>query len=469
MQRVVIIGAGFSGTLTAAHLARAASQGAPLRTTIVERGARFARGVAYGTPHGACLLNVPAGRMSAFPDDPEHFLRWLRARNPNATGGAFPPRVTYGEYLGAILAEAERDAPPGALERAPGEAVRIDPPDSSGPGSPARVALRDGRTVEADSVVLAPGNFPPSDPAIADDSFYSSPRYFRDPWAPGAVETTPPGEAALLLGTGLTMLDVALSLKASGHTGVVHAVSRRGLLPQPHRVSVRPPRALKFPESLRPLLNGASAAELLRVIRAEVRAGAARGDDWREVVTSLRHETPALWRAMDERSKRQFLRHLQPFWDTHRHRAAPETAAGIADLMERGSLVPRAGRVLEFRDESTHVRVAIQRRDTGEVETLRVGRVINCTGPSTNLSRTRDALLASLRDAGLVRPDPLGLGLESDDAGRALDAQGTVVPWLRMIGPLRRPSLWETTAAPELRSHAVAMAKSLVREAGVTV
>ena len=75
-------------------------------------------------------------------------------------------------------------------------------------------------------------------------SWVHSWRYAKDPWAAGALDVDPDGEV-LLLGTGLTMLDIAIALKEHGHRGVIHAVSRRGLLPQPHRVSIRPPTPLR--------------------------------------------------------------------------------------------------------------------------------------------------------------------------------------------------------------------------------
>lgn len=459
MRTIAIIGAGFSGTAVSAHLLRLPAPTGGLRVLLFERGPRFARGVAYGARHGACSLNVPAGRMSAFPDDPDHFLRWARTRDARVTGGSFPARSFYGEYLESVLRDAEAGAQPGcSLERIHAEVSKIEPAEGGG----ATVIAGDGGRFRADAVCLALGNFPPSDPPIADRAFFSTPRYARDPWAHGLLESIGADEPVLIVGTGLTMLDIALSLKSLGHSAPVHALSRRGLLPQPHRVSVRPPRALPFPERMRPLLEGASGAELLRAVRDEIRAGARRGDDWREVVTSLRHETAALWRAMDERARRQFLRHAQPFWDTHRHRASPETAAAIADLIERGSLHVHAGRALAMRDAGGHAEVEFRPRGATEPVTLRVGRVINCTGPDTNLTRVHDPLLRDLRASGLVRPDALGLGLDCDAEGGAIGADGRAREWLRVMGPLRKGQLWESTAVPELRTQAPALARALL-------
>jgi uncharacterized NAD(P)/FAD-binding protein YdhS len=89
-----------------------------------------------------------------------------------------------------------------------------------------------GRRAEADIAVLAVGNFPPEPPPIADRSFYDSDRYRPDPWAPDALTNLDPTDPVLLIGTGLTMVDTAISLLDREHTGTIHALSRRGLMPR---------------------------------------------------------------------------------------------------------------------------------------------------------------------------------------------------------------------------------------------
>jgi Na+/H+-dicarboxylate symporter len=104
IKRVAIIGAGFSGTLQAINLLRHDGPGAVL----IERAGEAGKGVAYGAAHPSHLLNVRAGNMSAFPDDPAHFVRWLEGRGVTDAAAAFVPRVTYGDYLGELLADARR-------------------------------------------------------------------------------------------------------------------------------------------------------------------------------------------------------------------------------------------------------------------------------------------------------------------------------------------------------------------------
>lgn len=226
--RIAIIGAGFSGVVTAVHLLRAGCS-----VALINRSGRMARGVAYGTNTPAHVLNVPAGRMSAFPDDEDSFLRFAGERDETVSGGSFVSRSAYGEYLDHILAEAERSAPGGAtLERIVGHVADIEVSTNK---SSALATLADGRSIHADRVVLALGNFAPADPPIEDRRFYSSARYVRDPWDPGALDSIGSDDSVLLIGTGLTMYDIALELDERGVRKPIHAISRRGLLAQSHR------------------------------------------------------------------------------------------------------------------------------------------------------------------------------------------------------------------------------------------
>lgn len=456
MHTVAIVGAGFTGTMVAVNLLRAATE--PMRILLVERSGRFTAGVAYGTRSDAHLLNVPAGRMSAFSNDGEHFLRWARARDAAVTGGSFVPRRLYGKYLAELLDDAEADAPATtSLVRLASEARALERLAGGG----VRLSLADGRSVTADRVVLSIGNYEPANPPADDGGFYASDDYARDPWAPGALEVNTDAPV-LLLGTGLTMLDVAIALSARGHRGPIHALSRRGLLPQPHRESASAPSHHDRPATL-----GAwprTARGLLHELRREVREGAAHGVDWREVVTSIRHDTPALWQALSREERMRFLRHLRSFWETHRHRSAPATSARIAALREGGQLVIHGARVLSYAPSAAGTRVSLRRRGADRVEVIEVARVINCTGPDTNLARVRDPLVQSLRADGLIRPDDLGLGLDTDEQGALIGADGRASDDLFCVGPLRKGRLWENTAVPELRVEAAAMARRLVSD-----
>ncbi len=450
---VAVIGAGFTGTMVAVHLLRD-PRWRDSRIAIVERTGRFTAGVAYGTAHESHTLNVPAGRMSAFADEADGFLEFARSRDPDVTGGSFVPRSLYGAYLAHLLDNAEARSA-ASLRRIAAEATSVE----VGPDGSVRVGIDDVATpIVADRVVLAIGNFPPADPSIMDAAFYSDPRYARDPWAADALEADP-DQPVLLIGTGLTMLDIALAFRDRGQRAVIHAVSRHGLLPQPHRVAAVPPPLYPRPAGLDSWPR--TTLGLLRSLRAEVDRAAQAGTDWREVHTSLRSDTPGLWMSLDQTEKERFLRHVRPYWETHRHRSSPQTATAIQQLLSTGRLRVMAASVLGFEPADGLVEARLRLRGQREAATLRVGRVVNCTGPDTDLRRVAEPLVQQLVRSGSVTPDPLGLGLQSSEHGGLIDAEGNASDRLFLVGPLRKGLLWENTAVPELRVEADHMARRL--------
>jgi uncharacterized NAD(P)/FAD-binding protein YdhS len=405
-------------------------------------------GLAYSTNSPSHLLNVPAGRMSAFPDDPEHFLRWIRRLEPGTSPGDFVPRRRYGQYLEALLREAREEAAPGVhLELLAAEVVSISQEREG-----VRVELADGGALAARTAVLAVGNALPADLSVEDGGLYASPRYIRSPWTRGALHRIQPHEPVLLVGTGLTMVDTVLSLAERGHQGPLHAFSRHGLLPRVHR-PVPARTGVALPETTR-------TRSLLRALRREIRE-AGEGTDWRSVVDALRPQTVSLWRDLPLPERRRFLRHLRSFWEVHRHRMAPQVGETLERLQHTGVLRVHAARVRGFRLTDSGVEARLLPRGLGREDSLRVQYVINCTGPDCALSRAHP-LLRGLLEAGLAQMDALGLGLATDAGGALLDARGRPSLALFTLGPLRRGELWETTAIPEIRTQALALARRLL-------
>ncbi len=449
---IAVIGGGFSGTAVAAHLLR---RGKPARILLVNRYGPIGRGVAYRTRIEAHVLNVPAAGMSALPEEPDDFLRFARERDSSIGRGTFVSRRVYGEYLEHVLRSAEASAAGDAvLERVVGE-VRNVVLESGTKG--ASVVFADGSRRQADFVVLALGNYSPANPAAEGSAFYASPRYVRDPWIRGSLDAIREGESVLMLGTGLTMMDIALDLASRGVGLPLKAVSRHGLLPQPHVEPTGAPAGAALPPGLE---DGPPTAS--RVLSAVRRHAADRGRDWREVVESLRPLTPALWRRLDEAERGRFLRHVRPFWDVHRHRAAPATAAAVAAMLDRSELQVRAARVVRYEEAGDGVRVLVRPRGRAETEAIFVERVVNCTGPSSDVRRVGDVLLDALAAAGRLVPDAHRLGVEVTDDGALLDASGTPSPVLFLVGPLLKARDWEATAVPELRGHAARLARRLL-------
>ncbi|WP_460091835.1 FAD/NAD(P)-binding protein [Pseudomonas sp. S2_E02] len=458
MKTLVIIGAGFSGAVTATQFLRRSP--ADVRVVLINRSGTMARGLAYGTNSSLHLLNVPAGNMSADVDDPEHFLRYCQAKDPAYTASSFVPRKIYGEYLTSVLDDAERRCASGVtLERIVAE-VRSLQPRKTG----AVVELANGQYIDADQVVLAFGNFSPLDPPGFSSSMRGD-RYQSDPWAAGATQSKDPNRAVLLVGTGLTALDVSLGLLQNGHKGPIYMVSRRGLRPLPHR----PKRTTDevpadFVERL--LQAPPSVRGYLQLIRREISAKRNDGLDWRDWVAALRPITSDLWLRLPLTERRRFLRHLQPYWDVHRHRVAPAAYQRFEEALSAGQVRFLAGRIKSVETGFDHLRIGIQRRNEQAFEQLDVEQVINCTGPTTNLHRVKDPLIQQLCADGVIQVDVLGLGLCVNEQLAVKNTSGVCSSWLYYVGPMLKADYWEATAVPELRQYSKKLAVDLVGNIG---
>ena len=452
---IVIIGAGFSGAATAINLLRRHGDKS-LHITLVNRHPDLGRGVAYGTHSPSHLLNVPAGRMSLFPDDEDDFLRYASQIDPKITGADFVPRSVYGHYLETRLKEVSGVAQVARLKSLTAEVIDLQ---VTADGRRAELELVDGSRIEADRAVLTTGNYLPADPPVPDKAFFDSALYIRDPWAPGAYDSLRPQQPVLLIGTGLTMIDVALELTHRDVAGPLFALSRRGLLPQAHRHHTGIPPTPRVVRDR--LLNGtANVRRYLQVVRQCI--ADLPGTDWRDVVGAMRPITADLWRALDMEERRRFLRHVQPYWDTHRHRMAPSTSRQLARLVEGHRLVTASGRLIRLESAGDTALVTWRSRGSSAEAKLEVGAVINCTGPQTRLSHISDRLVQSLLARGLMRPDVLGLGVETGSDDALIDKAGRCSPVLYYTGPLLRAHYWECTAVPELRLSAARLADRLV-------
>lgn len=444
---IAIVGGGFAGALTAAQILRSE---APVRVVLVDRGATVGRGVAYSTTSRAHLLNVPAARMSALPDDPDHFLRWARARlGPSTAADAFLPRWMYGEYVSELFEQARSCAPRGAIHIARATAIDIEA------GLRPRVALDDGDAVAADRIVIARGHSLPRNPPVVEGAdFYESRRYLRDPWSKAALDGIAPDAVVLLIGTGLTMYDVVLSMRERGHRGTIHALSRRGLLPRCH--APFPLAAASGPAPQSWLSITPTARALLRAVRGACQS-TAEPCDWRAVVDSIRPVISQLWQRLPAREQERFVKRLRPFWEVHRHRAAPRIHREIDDLVECGALRRHAGQVQSWREDTQEVTA-----DLGD-RCLRAGYVVNCTGPDGDVRCSDDPLVRSLLARGLIVRDRLGIGVETADDGAIIDARGIASSWLFTSGTWRKPAVWESVAVPELRMQAADLARRLTQ------
>lgn len=461
---IAIIGGGFSGSLVAANLLRNATM--PLSIKLIERNSEIGRGVAYGTPVDCHLLNVPAGKMSAYDDEPNHFLNWLHKNgHEQVTPSTFVGRRVYGDYVQATLKAAQVNAAANVqLEKIVDEAIAIETkPDNT------IVYLSSGQCLHVQKAVLALGNFP----AILPRPIATLKKdHVKDAWSADAIADLNPEDAILLVGTGLTMVDAVVALHQQGFQGQIHTVSRHGLMPCSHKSTTPYPAFLDVETAPK------TARGLLHVVRQELRHALTQGhassdnqgnpsnelaQDWRAVIDAIRPIIPQLWQAMPLPEQKRFLRHVKAYWEVHRHRIAEEIAEVLDAAMESGQLIHYAGRIQSCQEFEDGVNVSICERGTHKDIVLQVKRIVNCTGANCDYLKLQHPLVASLQEQRLIRPNTLSMGIDTAPNGALIDADGNTSQMLYTLGTPRKGNLWETTAVPEIRVQAANLAQELLK------
>jgi uncharacterized NAD(P)/FAD-binding protein YdhS len=441
-KTIAIIGGGVSGALTAYHLVR---QQVRAQVVLIDPQPNPGLGLAYSTPSHRHLLNVPAGKISALPDQPAHFLEWLHENyDASITGADFAPRAVFGRYIQSLLSATR------GVKHEQASVV-----DAHVIGDQVRLDLADRTNLIADVVVLATGNFDPAPLRGITEETVNTGSYCHSAWEDSTYANLAQDAPVVLIGSGLTAVDVLLRLREAGHLGQVTAISRHGIFPNRH-ASYEP---LEAPVVAGPLPT--TARELLRVVHNAIKSG----EDWRAVIDSLRGRTNELWRALPLVEQKRFRRHLQRRWDVVRHRMAPPIADLIDAELNAGTLVKLRGSLHAVLPSAIGARVQF-RAEGNPIKEIEAARVINCTGPDMNYRRVGSPLLKSLLDKGLIVSGPHGVGLWANEAGALRDEAGAFSDLLFLVGPGRQGTLLESIAVPELRHQAADLAELIAGRFG---
>lgn len=447
MKRITIIGGGASGTLLAVNLIKHAGD-EPLEINLVEKHGTIGRGVAYSTVEDVHLLNVPAAKMGAFPDDIEHFHKWLVANDLEYAPGDFVPRKIYGSYLREVFGNAiDESAPHVSVNLLDDEAIDITTYEDS-----ALVLLRSGEVLPSHRVVLAFGNFLPPPLATETSDFTTAEKYFQNAWAPDIPERIKPGDNILAIGTGLTAVDNILSFYYRGHQGKITALSTHGWFPMVHQ------HADPYPSFKDEIYDEKSVRRIFKTVRQHCRSA----ENWRGVIDSLRPITQDVWYGLPVAEKQKFMRKIRRIWDISRHRIPPKCNDILTGMRESGALEVRRGRLRDIRYDGTHFHATFS--DRGETHTLAFDAVINCTGSESNFSRIDFPLVKNLIEKGDIEPDELFLGLKATPDGKIINNKNETSSTLSTLGTALKGVLWESTAMPEIRAQARKLALALLAE-----
>jgi len=446
---VAIIGGGFSGAATAYHLARIG--GDAVRILIFEPRDAIGAGLAYSTLDPSHRVNVPARRMTLDPDEPDQFSDWLDQNDvlgddPDAVlpdGRRFPARHLFGRYVREML---EPVLASGRVRHMRSAIARVRPSTRLGWA----LETSGGELYQADVVVIATSHPPPMPPAILTGGLAGQPKFVADPWAPGALYGIDASDRVLIVGTGLTMADVVASLERKGHAGPITAISRRGQRSHAHaRKPVEPYGDFLTPPSR-------TALDLVRRVRRAVRPDR----PWQGLFDCLRTQGQGIWRALPLAERRRLIRHIRPFWDTHRFRIAPQVDALLDRRLASGSLDIYAASLRSADADAAGLHVSLKRR-CGRTERQTFDAVVATTGPGHSDVLTSQPFLADLFNAGRAVVDPTGLGLPVDEKSRLLGKNGANGS-LFVAGPLARGQFGELMGLPEVTHHAVLVANGII-------
>ncbi|WP_421553368.1 FAD/NAD(P)-binding protein [Pseudomonas yamanorum] len=452
---VLIVGGGLSGTMLAVQLLRLPGK---RQILVIEPRQELGRGEAYSAVELGHTLNGNAARMSVDPDNADDLTQWLTAYI--ADGGwpesdqqhvpiseLFPPRGIFGLYAQQRLAEAK------ALSASTVEHVRAEVVDLEVDEHSTLLTLSDGQQLRGTFAVLATGMFPAARTPQTESSGLNAAAV--DPWDVQAMTQLDPQATVLIIGSGLTMVDAVVSLEQAGHRGPIEIFSRHGLLPHVRR---QPPAWVDFlgeDHSLR------SPRQLLREVRRQCKLALEQGIDWQAPLDTVRAHIGRLWSQASEGEKRQFVRHIRPWWESHHHRSPPLSAELVARLHGEGRLRIRAASYKGLVPSEGDVTIRLRPRGEQEVVQVSGAALINSSGIEYDWRRVARPLPRQLLKRGLIQPGPLALGIAADVSGAVLDANGQVSPRLFAMGPPLRGMWWESTAVTDVAIQAKALAARL--------
>lgn len=458
-KEVTIVGMGFCGLMTAVHLIRNAEN--PFKLNIIQKNFGSNKGPAYSTDNPSLVLNVPTAKMSCYPKEPGHFLDWVSEKSKyrnipkDLLAISFMPRKLYGEYLSEVWEETLGSSK-GKIEVVMIDDIATGIRES---GNGYEIMTEGSGTVTTDVLVLATGNDTPGEPGIPNMDFYKSPEYFCNPWDIDCVRDLDNVSNVLIIGNGLTMVDTVIGLTDNGFHGKIYSISPNGLAMLQHRHG-----GVAYKGLIDELNEPYDLDKLFSLFKKHVRLLREIGISAEPVVDSVRGISQKIWMSLSVEEKIRFMKHLRHLWGVARHRVPINVYDRIIRLKLEDRLKVIKGRLLNIVNTENGIKVDFRNTRTYCDESILVSRVINCTGPQTDIGKSKNPFIRSLYESGFIRPDPLKLGIDADTEFRVLGKDGVPNDRILTLGGNLKGLFWESTAVPELRVQAENLADSLLRE-----
>ena len=444
---IVIAGGGFCGMMALVQLIRKTKF--PSEIILINKGYSVACGIAFQSYTNSHLLNVEGRNMSAFPDDPDHFVNWIKLNYADRYAESeipttYFPRNLYGYYLQQVLNQAMQNAPDHLKVRIVQDEITAIVPEYGF----LRVDTLSKNSFRADKIILATGNSEPGPPLLKENTFLQSKNYYSNPWTENAVLGLQHDDTVLIIGNGLTMVDVVIGLRDKNFTGNIISLSPRGFNILPHR-KAQPQKYIL--DDLQPPY---SLDHLFLIFHKHIRRAHENGMHGETVVDAMRAKTQEIWQQLSLPDKRKFMTHLRHLWGVARHRL-PETIYNqMQNEIASNKLKVLAGRIQAIEVLKTHFTVSFTGRKDQLKNSIQVARIINCTGPQTDIRKMNSTLYDNMLKQGIVKSDEMNLGIYAMPDGRVIDNSGNTSESIFALGSLLKGTLWESTAVPELRIQA---------------
>jgi uncharacterized NAD(P)/FAD-binding protein YdhS len=459
MKKVGIIGGGFSGALTAVHLINKTKY--PLKIIVINEDQAIAKGIAYQPYSNKHLLNVITSKMSAFVNEPDHFLEWVmkqksyKDKDRTLLANSFLPRIIYGEYLNDIWEQALKLA---VIKNIDVSIINSSVAEIDTANEGIQLKLANANTFTVGQCIIATGNQLPRNPEIENSNFYNHTNYYQNPWAIESVQNTTNQFPILIIGNGLTMVDTLLGLQEHGYNGEIFSISPNGFNILPHRHN-----GLKYTKLVEELKEDIRLYDLVKLVNKHINIVREVGATAEPVIDSLRPYTQSIWKSFTESEKQQFMSRLRHLWGVARHRIPIHTHDKIQQLRIDHKLHIKSGKLINLSANEESITATYYDKKEKVVKQINVSRIINCTGPESDFTKLDNNFLKKSIEKGIIIQDNLKLGLHTDtDTFQVFNAAGKRHANLYTLGANLRGELWESTAVNELRGQTEKLAEMLL-------
>lgn len=440
IHTIAIVGGGISGTLTVLQFIKQSKK--PLSVLWFDTQNKFCKGYAYSTFDEQHLLNVRASNMSVFADEPNHFTDWLMQFHPNYTAKDFVPRKIFGEYVLFTFENLKHSNPQVSISQIAEEVKSIFKKNDE-------FELTSHTNYVAQKIILAFGNFLPAHPKSLSTDFIFSKYYFQNAFNVQLTQNIATCKNITIIGSGLTMMDVVVSLAHYNYKGKIHIISPHAYIPQAHQENPLP-SVNSFIEKDKTY----SLFEIFSIVNKQLKKAKKEQMSLHSVIDVMRPFLQDIWFNFTLSDKQQFLRHLRHKWGVARHRAPQQSLAIFEHFIQINQLFLIKGRVFDIKtiENGFHL---FYTNPQNQRASLKTELLINCTGPESNYATLKSPLIQALIKDAIVAPDSINYGLNAKK-------DGVLGENIFTIGPPLKGILWESVAVPEIRVQAHKLASKII-------